>query len=162
MNILAAQVPETPDAPTTNVVGDDVQINWVAPDDMGSPINDYKIRIVGQDGEDYLYNQDLCANTNPLYLTLSSCSIPIYMLRDWPFSLEWGSSISASLVAVNSYGDSDMSEFGNGAIITTFPDAPVNLQDIVELRTESQLVFSWEEGPANGGATVTAYSVSFD
>jgi hypothetical protein len=33
---------------------------------------------------------------------------------------------------------------------------------MVELRTSTQITFSWEEGAANGGATVTSYRVSFD
>jgi hypothetical protein len=41
--------------------------------------------------------------------------------------LPWGSSIFAKVIAVNLYGDSLISLEGNGAIITTNPDAPINL-----------------------------------
>jgi hypothetical protein len=46
-----------------------------------------------------------------------------------PFNLAWGSSISAKIIAYNAYGDSDYSELGNGAIITTYPDPPINFEE---------------------------------
>ena len=81
---------------------------------------------------------------------------------DWPFNLPWGSSINARLLAFNAYGESDVSPYGNGAIITTNPDAPVGLEDLIALRTPTSLSFRWQEGAKNGGATVTSYRVSFD
>jgi hypothetical protein len=39
----------------------------------------------------------------------------------------WGSSIYARIVATNILGSSYVSEEGNGAIILTYPDAPINL-----------------------------------
>jgi hypothetical protein len=108
-------------------VGDSVLIDWEAPDNKGSAIVGYRVKIKGVDDYGYTYNQDLCSDSNPLMVTDSQCSVPIYILMDWPYNLPWGSSISASLYAFNSYGDSDSSEYGNGAIITTSPDAPVNL-----------------------------------
>lgn len=98
---------------------------------MGSPILGYRVKIRGIDSKDYNYNQDLCQDyDNPDMIATSSCKVPIYILMDWPFSLPWGSSIIASLSAYNSYGDSDISQTGNGAVITTFPDAPYDLEDI--------------------------------
>jgi hypothetical protein len=44
-----------------------------------------------------------------------------------PYNLPWGSSIYAKLYATNSYGDSETSEVGNGAVILTNPDAPFDL-----------------------------------
>ncbi len=44
-----------------------------------------------------------------------------------PFSLPWGSSIIAKVIAVNNYGPSTASPVGNGAVILTIPDNPLNL-----------------------------------
>ena len=44
-----------------------------------------------------------------------------------PFSLNWGSSVFATIQTINIVGNSDVSEPGNGAILITNPDAPVNL-----------------------------------
>jgi len=46
-----------------------------------------------------------------------------------PFNLPWGSSVYAKVIATNIYGNSLPSNFGNGAIILTYPDAPTTLQN---------------------------------
>ena len=54
----------------------------------------------------------------------TSCTIQVAKLRAEPFSLEWGTSVYAKIIAINIYGDSVISEPGNGAIIITNPDTP--------------------------------------
>jgi hypothetical protein len=44
-----------------------------------------------------------------------------------PFNHEWGASITAKVIAMNIYGDSEYSELGNGATIITYADAPTDL-----------------------------------
>ena len=77
------------------------------------------------------------------YSILTNCSIPVGILRGPPFNLTWGSSVFAKVSVINSYGFSQESVEGNGAIITTNPDAPTNLIEIYSLRTKSTLAFSW-------------------
>jgi hypothetical protein len=63
--------------------------------------------------------------------TLTTCTIPVTVFRSSPYDLPWGSSIWAKFVATNIYGDSpDFSPEGNGAVITTTPDAPINLIEV--------------------------------
>jgi len=50
-----------------------------------------------------------------------------------PYNHAWGSSIYALYSATNIYGTSIDSAEGNGAIILTVPDAPINLVNMVEL-----------------------------
>lgn len=52
VNILTAQVPAQPDAPTTNFesIDNSIVIDWIAPDDGGSPITSYVIVIRQSDG----------------------------------------------------------------------------------------------------------------
>jgi len=83
-------------------------------------------------------------------------------LLNEPFSLAWGSSVVAKVVAYNLYGDSLTSESGNGAVIITYSDAPINLQETVSARTASSITFSWTAGFKNGGSPVTDYIVSYD
>jgi hypothetical protein len=65
--------------------------------------------------------------------------------------------------AYNSYGDSTISEAGNGAIIYTYPDAPINLVlNPAFVRTSTSLSIAWSEGAANGGSAVTSYRVYYD
>lgn len=52
---MAAQVPAQPTAPTTtfNSIDNSIVIDWVAPDDGGSPITSYVIVIRQSDGVTY-------------------------------------------------------------------------------------------------------------
>jgi hypothetical protein len=47
-----------------------------------------------------------------------------------PFSWPWGSSIRAYIIATNSFGNSTNSAIGGGAVILTYPDAPLNLVNV--------------------------------
>jgi hypothetical protein len=50
-------------------------------------------------------------------------------LKAAPFELPWGASVYAKLKANNIKGESLESDAGNGAIIKTQPDAPINLAE---------------------------------
>jgi hypothetical protein len=78
------------------------------------------------------------------------------------FNLEWGSSVYVKVLAYNDYGDSLESDDGNGAILVTVPDAPINLIENVLLRGVTQIGLLWEEGAHNGGTTVLDYQFHFD
>lgn len=64
--------------------------------------------------------------------------------------------------AYNSYGYSVESAVGNGAIILTYPDAPINVAEIVVSRTPSSISISWNKGVSDGGAVVEDYRVTYD
>jgi len=49
-------------------------------------------------------------------------------------------------MATNSYGDSNVSQKGNGAKILTNPDAPVFLSENYQGRTATTLGLVWQEG----------------
>jgi len=57
--------------------------------------------------------------------------------------LNWGSSISAKVIAYNYYGYSNESQIGNGAVILTYPDAPINIVEITSARSASSITFAW-------------------
>lgn len=88
--------------------------------------------------------------------------MPIQLLVESTWQLPWGSSVTAKVKTYNTYGYSEESPAGNGAIILTYPDAPVNLAEQVASRTASSISFTWEEGASNGGAPVLDYRVAFD
>jgi hypothetical protein len=123
---LSAQVPAKPDPPTTtwDQPNDSVVITWSAPDDGGSPITGYRVAIGQSDLTTYTLDLTNCDMSSSV---LTTCTIPVATLRTTPYSLPWGSSVYAKAIAINLYGDSDQSDAGNGAIIITTPDAPINL-----------------------------------
>jgi len=53
------------------------------------------------------------------------------------------------------------SEIGNGAVILTNPDAPINLAEVYSERTATSLGLTWEEGALNGGSSVKDYTINY-
>lgn len=140
VSILTAQEPAQPNQPTTVWSPDNVIILWTAPDNGGSPIIGYSITIKQSDS---VYHSAELINCDMTSSTDTTCTIPVTSLRDSPFSLSWGTSIYAKVVATNVYGSSRVSNEGNGAIITTTPDSPLNLAEDTSRRTKSTLGLTW-------------------
>jgi hypothetical protein len=84
---------------------------------------------------DGTYSQDVtdCDGSQSSIRTSLSCLVPISTLKAAPYSIAWGSSIYAKVVAKNIKGSSLISNAGNGAVILTNPDAPLNLNNVASV-----------------------------
>ena len=89
-----------------------------------------------------------------------TCTVPVTALRAEPFSLDWGTSVFAKVIAINLYGDSLESSEGNGAVITTTPDVPTDVDEFYAQRTKSTLGLSWIAPVFTGGAVIEDYRVN--
>ena len=49
---------------------------------------------------------------------------------------------------------------GNGAVITTNPDAPINLAEVQASKTKSTIGLSWEAASFTGGDVIIDYRIS--
>jgi hypothetical protein len=65
------------------------------------------------------------------------------------------------VIAYNIYGNSVVSSVGNGAIILTYPDAPLSLAEAFAQRTATALGLTWSQGAANGGTPVIDFTISY-
>ena len=137
-------------------IPDDVVISWTAPDNGGSPITGYSVKIRQSDAMTYTVNTFCDMSTS----TATSCTVPVIALKAAPFSLDWGTNVHATVKAINIYGSSTQSAAGNGAIITTTPGSPTNLVEVVAQRTKSTLGLSWTEPVFIGGAAIVDYRVN--
>ena len=88
--------------------------------------------------------------------------MPINILRGSTYNHPWGASIYAKVIAYNVYGLSDESAVGNGAVILTVPDAPLNVVEVVTSRAATSITISWQPPPTNGGAPVIDYTIISD
>jgi hypothetical protein len=161
VSILAAREPDAPAAPTTLRNGDSIVINWIAPYNGGSEITGYYIMIKSEDGT-FIVDEANCDGTSPTILSNKQCTIPFSVLEEPPFNLPWGSSVYATVRAINAYGSSLESPEGNGGAIITNPDAPINLVESVSERTLNSIGFSWQQGPNNGGSAVIDFRIYYD
>jgi hypothetical protein len=110
------------------------------------------------------YAEDVasCDGLNPTYLSELSCRVPILTLKVMPFALEWGTDVYAKIIATNIYGDSLMSEAGNGARILTVPDSPVGFADVTSITNANQIGLSWTDAAENGGTPIIDYTLQYD
>jgi hypothetical protein len=88
--------------------------------------------------------------------------VPFTVLRAAPYNLVFGDSVFARVTAINYYGESIESDFGNGAIILLVPDAPINLQDVPAVTTAYVIGLQWIDGMSTGGATIIDYRITYD
>jgi hypothetical protein len=102
-----------------------------------------------------------CDGLDSTIISKYSCSVLITDLIAAPYHLPWGSSIIAKVTAINIIGSSIESLEGNGAIILSITDAPVDLANVPAITTSSQIGLTWSEGSTNGGSAVLDYSVSY-
>jgi hypothetical protein len=127
VSILTAQKPDVPSAPTTAIDGTYVKISWDVPFTGGSPISAYVVKIRLHDEISFTTELASCNGANPTIISQKYCRVPISTLRSQPFLIPWATSIWAMVQAQNAYGQSAYSDPGNGAIIVTVPDPPINL-----------------------------------
>ena len=101
-----------------------MQIQWTQPYDGAAQITSFTIVIRQSDLLTYSEAKVDCDGTDYDIVANLECFVPISKLIVEPFSLEWGSSIYAKIIATNVIGNSLISDAGNGAVILTSPDAP--------------------------------------
>lgn len=135
--VLAAQVADQPAAPTTSIDGLSVKVEWQAPNNRGSTITAYIIKIRHSDDITYSQETTSCDGADPTIVSDLYCKIPISSLRALPFSLQWGSQVYATVIAVNNYGNSLASSEGSGVVILTNPDTPLNFVNVPSITSGS-------------------------
>jgi hypothetical protein len=67
LQLLNAFIPAVALSPSTSVIADDVIVTWVAPSSNGSPITNYRIKIIQSDT---LFSEDLtyCDGTDSVII----------------------------------------------------------------------------------------------
>ncbi len=73
-----------------------------------------------------------------------------------------GYSIQIKVIATNAYGDSEISEAGNGDIIVLVPGPVINLLNNPTITSDSVIGISWTDGLSNGGKEIIDYRISYD
>jgi hypothetical protein len=160
LSLLMATVPDQVSIPVTSNLNADIIITWSAPFANSDPITGYRIEIFQKD---LSYSEDLtnCDGSAAGIVSATTCTIPYTVLIATPFSLIQGDEVYARVYAINSYGDSEVSLDGNGAIIEVVPAAPVNLQ-MLDTTSVTQISLDWDKGHTNGGSSIIDYRVSYD
>lgn len=105
---------------------------------------------------------DYCNGADEDIVTVTECTIPLATLTAEPFSLQLDESIDFKVMAHNTYGSSEFSALGGGALIQLVPDAPIDLADDTLYTTATEITFTWSDGVSDGGASVIDYRIYYD
>lgn len=155
-------MPDKPNPPVTAISGSNVLISWDLPDNRGSPITAYVVKIRESDDVSFTTAVEDCDGSNLAVVSARSCFVQIATLKLAPFNIAWGSEVFAKVTAINIYGESEESEEGNNAIILTVPDAPLNLIGVESLTNGVQIGLTWQIGAFEGGTEVIDYRLWSD
>ncbi len=149
-----------PLAPTTTISNRwNVIIDWIAPYNGGTPITSYTIQIRTTDSSIYSIDSVDCNGSSSLIVAETKCTVKVSTLRVSPFLIPWGQGVYARIIATNYLGSSAASEVGNGAVLLTFPDEPINVSNNLLITWGTTIGLTWDEGENNGGTPVIDYSV---
>jgi hypothetical protein len=96
-SVLAAQLPDTPIAPTTSISGSHVLIAWALPFTGGSVITSYTIKIRLVDGISFTTDLANCNGASAAIISTRTCMVPVTTLRNLPFEIPWASSVWATI-----------------------------------------------------------------
>ena len=79
-----------------------------------------------------------------------------------PYNHILDESVWVKIIAENFYGDSLISDAGNGGLVKLVPDAPVNLANVPSVTSDNRIKFTWQQGASNGGDTVLDFDIYYD
>lgn len=82
-------------AVTTELVNTNVKISWTSPSSNGSPITEYKILILQNDGVTYTEQTSFCSGADATIISNMYCFVPLSVLRLSPYSLTYNSLVVA-------------------------------------------------------------------
>lgn len=99
-----------------------------------------------------------CDGTTSTVISNEYCHIDFSTLVA-SLNFNGGESVWAKVVAVNIYGETELSPEGNGAVYTRVADAPLTLSEDISVRTSTTDGLTWIEAPHNGGLSVIDYRI---
>lgn len=68
----------------------------------------------------------------------------------------------SKIIATNLYGDSALSEAGNGAMILLVPNTPINFANNPLVTNKTNIGLTWTDGSNNGGTPILDYRITYD
>jgi hypothetical protein len=117
--IVAAEVPDKPNAPVTVITNIFIRIEWDEPYLNSSPILAYKVYVADADGIFNVENYYCNGSVDPC-LSQRYCEIPMSVLIG--YNMEWNHLVQAKVSAKNQYGWSEISDANtDGARIQETP-----------------------------------------
>jgi hypothetical protein len=106
--VVAAESPQQMDPPTTFINNIFVKVEWLPAVSNGSPITEYKVFVKNRIGQ-FLQENTYCNGAVEPVLSQHFCEIPMSVLVQPPYALEFDDEVVAYLTASNQFGQNDAS-----------------------------------------------------
>lgn len=161
LGLLAAFIPDVPTDVVTVIESGQMKVTWQLANDNGSPVTEYKVWVNEIGTDTYTQENVDCVGNDPTVLSTKTCYINTGTLIIAPYNVDGGDSIYAKVSSMNVYGESDLSEAGNGAYYERPPDKPISLAEDISVRSASTDGLTWADGINNGGIPILDYRVNF-
>lgn len=156
LQVVFANAPDAPAAPSTVNEGDRVVIRFSAPaNDNGANIEGYDVLI----NTHYDHQWDTTRDCDLKEVDSGfECSVPVDTLMARPFNLQPGDVVLVKVIAYNRIGESEESAEGGSAKIMTAPDAPTFVATSL-VQNGDFLHVSFIVPSFNGGSPITGYKI---
>ena len=163
VSVQTSQAPETPVAPTVEIVGGYVKISWAAPFDNYRPIlgYGYQVLIATSTGA-FVETKSLCDGLTQE--AVRYCLVDMHDLRASPYNLIYGDLIQAKVLARNERGWSAASPANtDGAHVEVEPSAVVApARGILTGPTQLDVYWTALNLYDAGGSQVLSYHLQYD
>jgi len=164
--INASARPEKLLALSTSNLLTNVIVDWPAtPDTHGADITSYQVLFLESDGTTYTEHLADCDGADTGIRDARTCTIPMSVFREAPYSLSIDDPIIGTITATNDKGTSDTSDPNTvSASVQNVPQAaPVVSRGASTKATEIEVVWSQvTSSPDNGGASILGYKILWD
>lgn len=139
-------------------------ISWPQPAEKGAEILEYQIVIQTSDGVTFTEESVNCNGVDPIIVQSRSCEIPINILREAPYLLDYPDLVLVKVRSMNINGWSEYSDSNiEGAMILTEPATLLRPTRGIQT-SQYQIHLEWQalEGDEIRGAYVTSYYLQWD
>lgn len=131
------------------------------PVDNGAAVTTIKVYVKQYNTTAYILEQTDCQGQTVNVINNRVCYIGLSTLKQSPYNLVSNETVYVKVTASNVYGES-IATFTSGAVIYSYPDAPINLANDASVTSDTAIKITWTQGYYNGGLQVLDYAVYYD
>ena len=141
ISVRTALKPSNMSPVTVSQTGTDIIISWTAPNENGSPITSYTLKILNFLLNDYVEYQNICNGSSPTVISNRAC--PPIPMTTFTNTLNYPINrlIKAVVQATNDLGSNDFSTPNTVGIVTQ--DRPQVAVVVTFTATQTSVTLSW-------------------
>ena len=165
LEVVSSDVPDPCDPVQSEITNLDVKLTWNEPSDNFAEVEYYTVKVLESNLVDFTEETLYCDGTNEQVVQQKSCLIPLSLLHEEPWALQFDSLVAATVTACNRNGCGAASvPNAEGARTQTVPLQPASPVE-AQLTNENQVHISWAVQTSHeetGGTDILSYNLRWD